>query len=237
MAIAYDTSAGLYTTASDTSTVNLAASASGSIAVILCTNGNGAALSGVTVDGVAATLISSNNFAGTGYFSSWYYLNPPTSAVDYVATATDATDDVEICVLIYSGAKQSGQPDSTANANGSPSVTISTTTVADNSWLASVSRNTSSGPPAAGTGTTSRRALSLSNYGDSAGAKTPAGSHSMQWTAGSGTTYAMIVSIAPSTGGGSGPANVKTYNGIASASTKTVNGLAIGSVKTVNGLN
>ncbi len=34
-----------------------------------------------------------------------------------------------------------------------------------------------------------------------------------------------------------GPANVKTYNGLAAASVKTINGLAIASVKTYNGLN
>jgi hypothetical protein len=35
----------------------------------------------------------------------------------------------------------------------------------------------------------------------------------------------------------SGPANIKTVNGLAIASVKTINGLAIGSVKTYNGLN
>ncbi len=34
-----------------------------------------------------------------------------------------------------------------------------------------------------------------------------------------------------------GPANVKTYNGLAAANVKTINGLAIASVKTFNGLN
>ena len=33
-----------------------------------------------------------------------------------------------------------------------------------------------------------------------------------------------------------GPANLKTWNGLAKASIKTINGLAIGSVKTINGL-
>jgi hypothetical protein len=37
-------------------------------------------------------------------------------------------------------------------------------------------------------------------------------------------------------GGGAGPANIKTYNGIASASVKTINGVAIASVKTWNGI-
>ena len=33
-----------------------------------------------------------------------------------------------------------------------------------------------------------------------------------------------------------GPANLKTWNGLAKASIKTMNGLAIGSVKSVDGL-
>ena len=198
MAIAYDKSAVLYSPSSATSTVNLAAGAADSIAIILVFNGNGAPLTGVTVDSIAATNIRTYNIAGAQRLSAWYYLNPPTSSVDYTATATSAADDVEICALIYSGAKQTGQPDSDAQGSGAPNVTLSTTTVADNSWLVSISRNTSTGVPAAGTGTTSRHAGSVARYGDSNGAKTPAGVHTMQYTAGSGTTYGVIVSISPS---------------------------------------
>ena len=36
--------------------------------------------------------------------------------------------------------------------------------------------------------------------------------------------------------GGSGPANLKSFNGLAKASIKSINGLAIGSIKSVNGL-
>ncbi|MBP9715204.1 MAG: hypothetical protein KBD52_01820 [Candidatus Pacebacteria bacterium] len=39
------------------------------------------------------------------------------------------------------------------------------------------------------------------------------------------------------TAGASGPANVKTFNGLATTSIKTINGVAIASVKTINGLN
>lgn len=39
------------------------------------------------------------------------------------------------------------------------------------------------------------------------------------------------------TAGASGPANLKTFNGLAKASVKTINGVAIASVKTMNGLN
>lgn len=239
MAIAYDAAGSnfIYVGSSATATLTLAASSSNSIAVIFCTNGNGAPLTGVTVNGNPATLIYSDNFDGSVYCSSFYYVNPPTTPVDYVATATNATDDVEIAVFMYSGAKQTGQPDSIVNGNAAVSLTLSTTTSADNCWLVSASRNGASGPATAGTGTTKRFPTSgsaLASYGDSNGPKTPAGSHSMQWL---GTSvFAMMVSISPSTGGGSGPANVKTYNSIASANVKTINSIAIASVKTWNSI-
>jgi hypothetical protein len=50
----------------------------------------------------------------------------------------------------------------------------------------------------------------------------------------SGTSYWDTLSV--DDGAASGPANLKTVNGLAKASVKTVNGLAIASVKTVNGL-
>ncbi len=49
-----------------------------------------------------------------------------------------------------------------------------------------------------------------------------------------GTTYYWI---AMKNQTASGPANVKTVNGLAKASIKTINGLAIASIKTLNGLN
>lgn len=49
------------------------------------------------------------------------------------------------------------------------------------------------------------------------------------YNSGNGLTYA-------GTGSASGPANVKTWNGITAANTKTVNGIAIASVKSGNGI-
>lgn len=202
MAIAYDTGDQKYTGGSATSTFNLAASASGSIAVIMVFNGNGAPLSGVTVGGSAATLIRSYNIAGSQYLSAWYYVNPPTSSVAYTATATNANDDVEICALIYSGAKQTGQPDSSNQGTSATPLTLSTTTVEDNCWLVACARNTGSGAPSPSTGSTTRKGTPTVTpvlYADSNGAKTPAGVHSMAFTSGGGTNYGIVVSISPST--------------------------------------
>lgn len=51
----------------------------------------------------------------------------------------------------------------------------------------------------------------------------------------SGIMYAGLV-IMVAIGNSSGPANLKTWNGLAKASIKSVNGLAIASVKNINGL-
>ena len=56
----------------------------------------------------------------------------------------------------------------------------------------------------------------------------------MQFTNGnSGQTEYFVIEIPVPV---AGPANVKTFNGLAVASVKTIKGLAIGSVKTINGL-
>jgi len=73
------------------------------------------------------------------------------------------------------------------------------------------------------------RGLTGYNIISSGGTKTITYSWSSQYAA---TVCAQIeIYAAPS-----GPANIKTFNGLATASTKTVNGLAIGSVKSKNGL-
>lgn len=242
MAIAYDKSDGDYVASSATATVSVAATAANELAVILTTNNNGAALSSVTVGGAAATFVGQYAYAGSQRFSIFYYYNPPTSSTAYVATATNATNDTEIVVMLYSGAA-STQSHTPVTATNTGNVTASITTTVDNSWLVSLSRNTSSGPTGAGTGTTKRQddgvgdvtfsTVLLSSYGDSNGAKTPTGSYSMQWTAGGNNSYAFIWAISPAA---VGHANVKTYNSIASANVKTINSIAIASVKTWNSI-
>jgi len=50
------------------------------------------------------------------------------------------------------------------------------------------------------------------------------------------SNYKLSIYATYEAGGGAGPANIKTYNGVASASVKTINGVAIASVKTWNGI-
>lgn len=67
--------------------------------------------------------------------------------------------------------------------------------------------------------------------GAGAGGNWLKGNTTPTWTAQSVPIFADMFVVSAS-----GPANVKTINGLALASVKTVNGLAIASVKTVNGL-
>ncbi len=202
MAIAFDKTGSANTVAGTTVTLSsFAATSDNSIAIIYLFKDTGDTVTGVTVNGNAATYVNKQNLTGTQWGYIYYYLNPPTSAVNYVATSS-ASSYWDIAVSIYSGAKQSGQPDSNNTGSASPSVTLSTTVVASDCWLASYARNTVSGVPAAGTGTTSRGTTSLFRYGDSNGT-VGTGAQTMQYTAAAGTTGGIIVSIAPSVAGGS----------------------------------
>ena len=95
-----------------------------------------------TVAGASATLIASQ--AGnqdTGHISAFYYLSPPSGSqtVD-VSGATGGNGVLNVTTYVwaaYSGAKQSGQPDSFASVaqTNTTAKVFSTTVVAANSWL------------------------------------------------------------------------------------------------------
>ena len=131
----------------------------------------------------------------------------------------------------YTGAAQTDQPDAQfAETEVTATKTTSVTTIADNCWLTGFARN---GAMAAGTATTMRAGINNTvGAMDSNGAKSPAGSYSLQTTQTSASTGHCIASFAPA----AAATAIKTVNGLAVASVKTVEGLAIASVKTFNGL-
>ncbi len=151
--------------------------------------------------------------------------------------AINDADMAEWATLTYSGAKQTAQPDASLSAESSgTSTTCAVTTVANNSWV--VIFGISNANFSSATSFTNRTTVFnglLTVIGDSDAAITPAGVTSMtaNWNT-SANSCVIQVSIAPAVA--VGPANVKTYDGLAAASVKTVNGLAIASVKTFNGL-
>jgi hypothetical protein len=200
-------------------------------------------VTGVTYNGVAMTRIADSGDSGAGSHErvfSYYLVGPATGTHNVVVTTTNALyETVNGNATSYIGAKQTGQPDSYAvsvSSSASSPLTISTTVVATGCWLHAffASYNLI---PSAGTGTTSRATFTSGGNGMSADSNgtVGTGSQSQQFTWSGTNAYAAIVlSIAPVPA--SGPANVKTFDGIATASVKTINGVAIASVKSKNGV-
>lgn len=112
----------------------------------------GSDISGVTWNGVAMVKVGSiqGPVADTGDFDSiWIIANPTTGNL----TVSGGSSIVAGVAMYYTGVNQTGQPDaSTTNSTiATATMTTSVTVVAANSWTLLVGRS-SSGVPAAGTG-------------------------------------------------------------------------------------
>lgn len=206
-------------------------------------NSNTDTITGATYNGVAMTLIQKITGNATRYLYSFYLINPASGAHNVVITSSGSTA-IGGNAASYAGAKQSGQPDASTSASKtatSSPATWSITSVADNCWSVLATLGANNVVPVASTGSTLRGTNTTyadAKIFDSNSAITPAGAYSMSVTFtpyGSGNLDGVIGTFAPYVAA-SGPAGVKTYNGLAAASVKTVNGLAVASVKTWNGL-
>lgn len=237
MALAYDASA-QGTTGSSSLTFSHTCTGTNLILIVAARFYTSDHITGITYNGVSMTLINKqqDNVGNNCYSYLFYLINPATGTHDVVVSA-DATPSIQMCAASasYTGAKQTGQPDSNnSQSSTATTMTISTTVVASDCWLVGCTSNFRA--TAAGSGTTNRQQVAgdpftLSDSNGTVGT----GSQSLQWTQADTTISGQnIASIAPAL---SGPANVKTVNGLAIASVKTFDGLATGSIKTINGLN
>ena len=204
-------------------------------------------VTGVTYNSVAMTQLVKLNTSTTepGVLYIYGLLAPATGANNIVVSLTGSTGSRAYCTSIsYTGVSQSGLPDSTntlALTSAATSQSISTTTVEDNSWVyAFFGQNGGSGDYSAGADTVLRSYCYTNNNErmadfDSNGAVITAGSRTLNMTnAVSEERAGVVVSFAPVVA--SGPANLKSYNGLAKASIKSINGLAIASIKSINSL-
>ena len=156
--------------------------------------------------------------------------NCATGANNIVVSWTGSKETIYGAVS-YSGCKATGQPDA---YNTAAALSASITTVVANCIGFSLA-GTDGGNVVASTNVDNSRSTyggGYAAYGDSNAIASP-GSFTMTWT-GTGPSNIIVFSIAPYVV--SGPANLKTWDGLAKASIKTINGLAIASVKTVDGL-
>lgn len=157
---------------------------------------SGNVMTSITYAGNSAVKVASYNITGNQWLSVWRLENVTSGTNNIVATCSASTDFETHC-LEYTDANQTNLSDATpTNNTGSGSVVASITTSTDNCWLVSCGRSTSSGPLAAGSGTTRRNLGSIMSSGDSNGAKTPAGAYSMTWT-GTSNCYSLLLALKP----------------------------------------
>lgn len=198
MAITFDAVSNNYNpSATTTDTVSITVGSSGNRLLLVSAVGSTVAVTGITSNGSAMTLLG----VASGINPIYVYgmLAPASGANSIVVTFTGGTTDIQVFATSYAGVSQTGLPDASSfTQTASGNLTLSLTTIANNTWLWSCARNGSSGPMGASTGTTDRSTgTRFMSGGDSNGALTPAGSHSMAWTASSGTSYGPILSFAP----------------------------------------
>ena len=155
-------------------------------------------VSSVTYNGVSMTLISKTNVGGDNTQASYLYylINPSTGSNTLSVSTSTSVTGLQVQGASYTGVNQSGQPDSYNTGNTSSPLTISTTTVANNCWLVGTAASSSGATLNAGTGTTLRSLAGRQVAFDSNGAKSPAGSYSLQCTS-STPLGGVIASIAP----------------------------------------
>ena len=155
-------------------------------------------ITGITYNSVALTAGPNQApTAGNEGAQLWFLVNPSTGANNIVITAS--TTRLTGVAVSYTGAKQTGQPDSsnTGSAASATSLSVSTTVVASNCWLVMMT-DTSAAGTSAGTGTTLREAASDgSDLWDSNGT-VGTGAQALAINATSGNLVGAIMSIAPS---------------------------------------
>jgi hypothetical protein len=203
LAIAFDATA-LKTATSGVSSITWSHTVTGSNNILFGTHSESAETSdkyvSFTYNGTGMTQVGTRGFCtGGGFGGMSLLINPSTGANNLVYTKSDTTTNMEGASASYSGAAQSGQPDSSNTDNSDSTTTnysLSTTVVASNCWLILYTINNASAPTA-GTGTTNRQttssgacALGDSNATVGTGSQALAETRNAKW-------YGVIASFAP----------------------------------------
>lgn len=198
MAIAFDVAGTAYVPTASTNSITIVPSGSADFLVAFTMVPIARNCSGVTWNSVGMTLIDTQN---SSFFQlkAWYLKSPATGSHSLVATA-DASTEIYLGGMFYSGTDTTTQPDASAKQNNASGTTITqtVTTIADNSWLACCTL-ADGGGLAASTGSTTRGSILNTAFGvfDSNGAKSPAGSYSMIQTLNNSNNAGIIVSFKP----------------------------------------
>lgn len=197
---------------------------------------------GITYNGVAMTQISALTSATQ---KSWvYYLASPTTGTNNISVDFSAACSyLHMAAVGYSGA-DTASPVGATQTYYSNSLTStlngSLTTTADNSFILDFIAAGGDGDTTTAGSSQTQRSYQSSGFQTSAWELSvpTAGATTTNYTLNGTNDYTYsrtVVELKQSTS--SGPASVKTVDGLAKASVKTMNGLAIASIKTINGLN
>ncbi len=113
--------------------------------LIVCTfnNGNSGSPTSVTYNSVGLTKLQEQSTDGGGFrWDLWYLIAPSTGANNVVVTWATGDGINNNIAVTYTGVKQSSFPDSsnTGSTGSTASISVSTTVVASNSWLAGCTR-------------------------------------------------------------------------------------------------
>jgi hypothetical protein len=203
MAIAYDAAS---SNAATTNSLNVSHTTTGSdivMVIFVKAYTTSDVVTGVKYNSVSATLVRKIQ-DGASRWSYMYILANPATGTNTLNVTTSSSVGLGAIVGTYTGCETSGIPDSSAQGgNSGTNWTMTTTTVADNSWLVGVWGGANTPTPS--TGTTQRKyqggAADQMYFYDSDSEKTPAGSHTLSGTQNTATTSVwIVVSLAPAGG-------------------------------------
>lgn len=238
MAVAFDAASESSATISTSITLSHTCSGNDRLLLVFIHAASTTTPSGVTYAGSSMTLVDSQQSSGGSEKLFLYSIaNPATGSNNIVASGLNSAFPTKVGGLSFTGTN--GQTNNTQKSShnlGTPGNAITVSSATGNMVACAVATPDGINDSGAGamtlTGATKR--YNSQAQGDGASAD-GASSVSISWVCSNAFRAAGIgVNIPVKV---SGPANVKTVNGLAKASVKTLNGLAITSVKTINGLN
>ena len=234
-AIAYDSSN--TGTASSTS-VTYSLTTSGSDRFLAVAN---AIIGGFTTDVLTGITYNSDALTrvGMGVIQSnvrtyLYQMVAPDTGSSYSVVATSSASTLfQSIAMSYSGASQTGQPDSSSSGNATLQtvITATTTVVASNCWLVGSLYSNAAGL-SAGSGTILRGTVGDGrNGGFDSNGTVGTGAQSLIANCTLDNIGWVVCSFAPASS-----TTIKTWNGIVRANLKTLNGTASASIKSINGI-
>ncbi len=192
---------------------------------------------GVTFNSVPLAVLGLKKAFGQGQASLWYLVAPPSGTHQIsVAFTGNPTLIAEAGAVSFTGVKQTGQPDASAQGSGaSATPNINVNTVADKCWVISQLYKAVSTEATPSKTQRWSHALSTTDWGagqDTNGPKTPAGTQNLGWTTTGTPNYAIVIaSIAPIASSilkvaGVAQASILKVSGVSNATAKKVEGVA-----------